>query len=109
MMEMVEFEEIFELSVRETLSRVLGELVWKTISFYFDPRTMSRDPEVFLEVLGRLFGTNANVLGNLIGEALLAKTGVPEDKRRASDFRSLVRAARAQLMVTSSQIARASP
>ncbi len=109
MMAMVGFEEIFEMSVRETLSKVLGELVWKAISFYFDPKTMSRDPDAFSEVLGRLFGTNARVLEKLIGETLLSKTGVPEDKRRASDFRSFVRAAKAQLTSTSSNIAQATP
>jgi hypothetical protein len=107
MMAMVGFEEVFEVSVRETLSKVLGELVWKAISFYFDPKTMSRDPEAFSGVLGRLFGTNARVLEKLIGEALLSKTGVPENKRGAADFRSFVRTAKAQLMSASSNFAQA--
>src|SRR6266704_3491545 len=104
MMAMIGFEEIFELSVKETLSKVLGELVWKAISFYFDSKTMSRDPDAFSEVLGRLFGINAKVLEKLIGEALLTKAGVPEDKRRASDFRSFVRTARAQFTSAPSNI-----
>ena len=94
------------MSVKETMSRVLGETVWKAISFYFDPRAMASDPDAFSQVFGGLFGTHAKVLEKVIGDDLMARTGVPEDKRRVSDFRSFVRAARSQFISAASGIVR---
>ena len=87
-----------------TLTRVLGELVWKSIGFYFDPKALSRDPEALTDVLNRLFGRTANVLEKVIAEDILAKVGVPEDSRRGSDFRGFIRTAKAKFVSSVSNI-----
>jgi len=103
------FEELVESSITETLSKVLGEMVWKAIGFYFDPKALSKDPDALEGVLGKLFGKNASVLEKVIAENLLTKVGVPQENRRGSDFRSFVRIAKARFIASASSLATPSP
>jgi hypothetical protein len=102
------FEDLVENSITETLSKVLGQLVWKAIGFYFEPKNLSRDPDALPEVLGKLFGKNANVLERVIAEDLLTRVGVPQENRRGSDFRTYVRIAKARFIASTSNLARVS-
>jgi hypothetical protein len=95
------FEDIVELSVMQTISKVLGTEVWKAVSFYFDPRSLAKEPEALLGVLDKLFGRNAVVLQKVIAEAVLGKVDVPEEKRKGSDFKNLIRIAKAKFLSTS--------
>ncbi len=106
---MVSFEELVELSVMETLSKVLGQAVWKAISFYFDPKALFRDPDALPGILGGLFGGNANVLEKVIAKDLLVRVGVPEDKRKGSDFRTFIRVAKAKFTSSTSSVGESGP
>jgi hypothetical protein len=99
------FDDLVESSITETLSKVLGQLVWKAIGFYFEPKALSHDPDALPEVLGKLFGKNANVLERVIAEDLLTRVGVPEENRRGSDFRTFVRIAKARFISSTSSLA----
>ncbi|MBO0888881.1 hypothetical protein J2P12_07255 [Candidatus Bathyarchaeota archaeon] len=70
---------------------------------------MSKDSDALSEVLSRLFGVKAGVLENVIAEVLLTRLGVPAEKRKVSDFRSLVRIARAKFISSGSNVALTSP
>jgi hypothetical protein len=99
------FEDLVESSITETLSKVLGQLVWKAIGFYFEPKRLSRDPDALPEVLGKLFGKNANVLERVIAEDLLTRVGAPQENRRGSDFRTYIRIAKARFISSTSSLA----
>lgn len=100
------FDELVESSITGTLSRVLGSIVWQSISFFFEPKSLSHNPDALPELLTKLFGTHANVLERVIAEDLLVKVGVPEENRRGSDFRGLIRIAKARFISTASSITR---
>lgn len=100
------FDNLVESSIAETLSKILGEIVWKSIGFYFNPKALSGDPEVLPEVLGKLFGNHGKVLERVIAEDLLTKVGVPEESRKSSDFRSLIRVAKARFISSASVLTR---
>lgn len=100
------FDDLVERSIAETLSKILGEIVWQSIGFYFNPKALSGDPDVLPEVLGKLFGNHSKVLERVIAEDLLAKVGVPEESRRGTDFRSLVRVAKARFISSASMLTR---
>ena len=102
------FEALVENSVSEILSRVLGETVWKSISFYFDMKSLTKDPEHLPDVLGRLFGAHGAVLEKVIVEDVLAKVGVAPDTRKSYDFRAFIRVAKARFLSSTANIASAS-
>lgn len=99
------FEALVENSVSDVLSRVLGETVWKSISFYFDMKSLSRDPDRLPDVLSRLFGAHGNVLEKVIADDVLAKVGVSQDARRSYDFRAFIRVAKARFLSSGTSIA----
>lgn len=103
------FEDLVESSISATLSKILGELVWKSIGFYFEPKNLSQNPENLPEVLAKLFGSHAKVLERVIADDLLTKVGVPEENRKGSDFRILIRLAKARFISASSALARSTP
>ena len=100
------FDQLVESSITGTLSKVLGSIVWQSISFFFEPKALSHNPDALPELLTKLFGTPANVLERVITEDLLVRVGVPKDSRRGSDFRGLIRIAKARFISTASNITR---
>jgi hypothetical protein len=92
------FESIVEGSVMEAITKILGNEVWKAISFYFDPKSLSKEPDALLGTLEKLFGRNAIVLEKVIAETVLVRVQVPEERRRGSDFRNLIRIAKAKFI-----------
>lgn len=102
------FEDLVESSITGTLSKILGELVWKSIGFYFEPKNLSQNPENLPEVLAKLFGSHAKVLERVIADDLLTRVGIPEEKRKGSDFRVLVRMAKARFISAASALSRGS-
>ncbi len=100
-MALASFEEVVRVSMMETFSRLLGQEVWKAISFYFDTSTLSKDPELFVEVLERLFGGTSRVLEKVMGETLFAKMSINPEGREGYDFRSLLRIARSKFLSSS--------
>ncbi len=103
------FEDLVETSISETLSKILGQIVWKSIGFFFEPKSLSQNPEAVPEMLSKLFGNHGKVLERVIADDLLDKVGVPEDSRRGYDFRGLVRMAKARFMSTTSSLTRTGP
>ena len=108
-MSILSFEDLVESSISETLSKVLGQLVWKSIAFYFEPKVLARDPEALPELLGKIFGKNHGVLEKVIADDLLTKVGVPPENRRGADFRSFIRTAKARFISTSSNLPHPGP
>jgi len=86
------FEDLFEASVKENISKLLGDIVLKSISFYFDSKILIRDPNKFVEAFRGLFGNTATMLEKEVKEDLGNKVGVPSDQRNSLDFRSFVKA-----------------
>ncbi len=98
------FEGLVENSVSDVLSRVLGEIVWKSISFYFDMKSLSKDPDKLPDVLSRLFGAHGSVLEKVIAEDVLTKVGVAQDSRKSYDFRSFIRVAKARFLSSTASV-----
>jgi hypothetical protein len=103
----VSFEALVENSVSGVLSRVLGETVWKSISFYFDMKSLSKDPDRLPEVLSRLFGAHGSVLEKVIADDVLRTVGVVQDAARGYDFRAFIRVAKARFMSSATRVSSA--
>jgi len=88
------FEDLFEASVKENIRKLLGDIVLKSISFYFDSKVLIRDPNKFVEAFRGLFGNTATMLEKEVKEDLGNKVGVPSDQRNSLDFRSFVKTAK---------------
>ena len=80
------FDGLVEAAVRESVSKILGETVWKAVSFYFDAKLAGNDPEAFARLFDRLFGAPSRVLLRLIGEALFAKIGGSAERLKDRGF-----------------------
>lgn len=102
----VSFEDIFEASVKESISILLGNIALKSINFYFEPKILARNPAKFSEAFRKLFGNTATMLEKMVRENLGSKTGVPIDQQRSLDFRSFVRAAKTEFVSRTSKSAR---
>ena len=70
------FDELVQASVQEAMSKMLGSEVWKGISFYFDLKTLSREPGMFEKLMNSLFREFSTALQQSIGETLFSKLGV---------------------------------
>ena len=102
------FEDLFEASVKENISKLLGNIVLKSISFYFDSKILVRDPNRFVEAFRSLFGNTATMLEMEVKEDLGNKVGVPREQRNSLDFRSFVKTAKALFSSRSSSNIRTS-
>jgi len=56
------FDELVSQSVIETMSKILGSETWKAINFFFDVKTIVREPETFAALLDKVFGYTSIVL-----------------------------------------------
>ena len=90
------FDDLVSVSVSESISKILGADTWRAINFYFDIGTVARDPEKFMGVLDRLFGSTSRVLQTMISETLLRKVGGAEPRSNSQDFMGILRIARAK-------------
>lgn len=102
------FEDLFEASVKENISKLLGNIVLKSISFYFDSKVLVRDPNKFVDAFRSLFGNTATMLEKEVKEDLGNKVGIPRDQRDSLDFRSFVKTAKAFFSSKSSKNIRTS-
>jgi hypothetical protein len=98
------FEDLFETSVKENISKLLGSIVLKSISFYFDSKILIRDPTRFVEAFRSLFGNTATMLEKEVKEDLGSKLGVPVDQRNSLDFRSFVKSAKVRFSTKPSSL-----
>jgi len=69
------FDVLVEVSIREAVTRTLGESVWKAMGFYFDPKQAASNPEAFSSILEKTLGPSGHVLQKVITETLLKKIG----------------------------------
>ena len=83
-------------SVTETMSKILGSETWKAINFFFDMKTIAREPETFAALLDKVFGYTSVVLQKKIGETLLGKVGAVQQTSSNFDFRQVLRLAKAK-------------
>jgi len=83
-------------SVTETMSKILGSETWKAINFFFDMKTIAREPETFAALLDKVFGYTSVVLQKKIGETLLGKVGAVQQTSSNFDFRQILRLAKAK-------------
>jgi hypothetical protein len=90
------FDEVVGQSVSETLSKILGADTWKAINFFFDIKTIAREPEEFAALLTKVFGSTSNVLEKKIGETILGKVGAVQQTSSSLDFRQILRLAKAK-------------
>ncbi len=71
------FENLVENSVRESITKILGEDAWRAISFYFNVKQVAIHPETFAKLLDNLFGYVSRELQKAIVNSLLARIGSP--------------------------------
>jgi hypothetical protein len=90
------FDEVVSQSVSETMSKILGADTWKAINFFFDMKTIAREPEQFAALLDKVFGYTSIVLQKKIGETLLGKVGAVQQTSSNFDFRQILRLAKAK-------------
>ena len=90
------FEELVQASVDETISKTLGPEVWKAIKFYFDFKTVAKDPETFGKTLDKLFGGASRVLKQVIGHSLVTRITGQMDARKDREFTEWIQIARAK-------------
>jgi hypothetical protein len=90
------FDELVSQSVTETMSKILGTDTWKAINFFFDMKTIAREPEDFASLLTKVFGATSNVLQKKIGEAILGRVGAVQQTSSSLDFRQILRLAKAK-------------
>jgi hypothetical protein len=90
------FDEVVSQSVSETMSKILGADTWKAINFFFDMKTIAREPEEFAALLTKVFGSTSNVLEKKIGETILGKVGAVQQTSSSLDFRQILRLAKAK-------------
>jgi hypothetical protein len=90
------FDEIVSQSVSETMSKILGADTWKAINFFFDMKTIAREPEEFAALLTKVFGSTSTVLERKIGETILGKVGAVQQASSSLDFRQILRLAKAK-------------
>jgi hypothetical protein len=90
------FDEIVSQSVAETIAKILGTETWKAINFFFDMKTIAREPEQFASLLDKVFGQTSPVLHKKIGETLLGKVGAVQQSSSSMDFRQILRIAKAK-------------
>ena len=90
------FDDLVSQSVTETMSKILGTDTWKAINFFFDMKTIAREPEVFAALLGKVFGSTSKVLEKKIGETVLGKVGAVQQVQGNLDFRQILRLAKAK-------------
>ncbi len=92
------FDDLVRTSVQEAMSRMLGGEVWKAISFYFDVRTLTKEPQVFEKLMNNLLGASSKDLQQTIGETLLSKVGSGSEKARGQGLQDLIQMARARFL-----------
>lgn len=90
------FDDLVSQSVTETMSKILGTDTWKAINFFFDLKTIAREPEEFAALLDKVFGHTSNVLQKKIGETILGKVGAVQQQSNSLDFRQILRLAKAK-------------
>ena len=90
------FDDLVSQSVIETMSKILGTETWKAINFFFDMKTIAREPETFAALLDKVFGQTSVVLQKKIGETLLGKVGAVQQTSSNFDFRQILRLAKAK-------------
>jgi hypothetical protein len=76
------------------MSKILGGETWKAINFFFDMKTIAREPETFAALLDKVFGYTSIVLQKKIGETLLGKVGATQQTFSNFDFRQILRLAK---------------
>ncbi len=103
----VSFDAIVEASVKEAVTRTLGEEVCKAISFYFDPKQAASNPEAFTNILDKLFGSSSRVLQKLVAETLLKKVGsVMVVDKQGRSFYDWIQIAKAKFSSSVSNVAK---
>jgi hypothetical protein len=90
------FDELVSESVTETMSKILGGDTWKAINFFFDMKTIAREPEDFAALLAKVFGATSSILQKKIGETILGKVGAVQQTSTSLDFRQILRLAKAK-------------
>jgi hypothetical protein len=95
------FEQIVQASIGHALSKILGAEVWKAINFYFDLKTVAKDPEAFGKVLDKLFGGTSKVLKQVIGQTLVTRVDGQVDSRKDREFPEWIQIARARFLSSS--------
>jgi hypothetical protein len=88
------FDELVSQPVIETMSKILGIETWKAINFFFDMKTIVREPETFAALLDKVLGYTSIVLQKKIGETLLGKVGAVQQPSSNFDFRQILRLAK---------------
>jgi len=69
---------------------------WKAINFFFDMKSIVREPEEFAALLTKVFGSTSGVLQKKIGETLLGKVGAVQQTSGSLCFRQILRLAKAK-------------
>lgn len=95
-MSQISFDDLVQTSVKEAMSRMLGQDVWKAISFYFDVKTITLEPKSFETLMNKLFGVSSKVLQQIIGETLLSKVGSSPERGKGREFQDWITMARAK-------------
>jgi hypothetical protein len=87
-----DFDTLLIESVREGLTKVLGDNNAKCVAFYVDPHLVVADPDNYARSLLGLFGTGTKVVLDTILDNLHEKTGAARGS--ATSFGEIIAEAR---------------
>ncbi len=85
------FDNLLQIAVHDSLSKILGENTWEALAFYFDFKKVESHPDLFERTLTSLFGQNrSREIQKLIIETILINVGGPRvpvvEGKRLDDF-----------------------
>ena len=90
------FEKLLDTVTGEVISKMLGAEVWRALTFYFDTKSATRDPEAFARVLERIFGASSKTIGHMVVKTLFTKLGIPPDRMDKKEFAEGISIAKAR-------------
>ena len=90
------FEKLLDTVTGEVISKMLGAEVWRALTFYFDTKIATSDPEAFARVLERIFGASSKTIGHMVVKTLFTKLGIPPDKTEKKEFAEGISIAKAR-------------
>ena len=90
------FEKLLDMVISEVISKMLEAEVWRALTFYFDTKIATRDPEAFARVLEKIFGAPSKTIGRMVVKTLCAKLGIPPDRTDKKEFAEGISIAKAR-------------
>ncbi len=95
------FDQLVASSAEEALSKMLGNEVWRAVTFYFDMGKLASEPDTFTKIMSKLFGASSKVLQTIIVEKIIARIGSNVEPKKDREFKDWIQVARAKFLSAS--------